>query len=174
MAAATAAPPAAPGVVAPPPSSPPPPPAPPGPPPGPSPAVVAFNKVVSTLRSRYGTDELLGLAGGLIILGVFLIFGVLAGSYYPGELQVLLAATLLLVIVAHRQGLWDFGNAYQTAILLLGLLLGVLLVYELLQSARQNLFSALSGLSLLGLFLTWIGEALAAGAAILVWQRRRA
>jgi len=129
--------------------------------------------VVSTLRSRYGTDELLGLAGSLIILGDFLIFGVLASSFYPGELQVMLAAALLLVIVAQRQGLWDFGNAYETAILMLGSTLGVLLVYGLLSNARENRFAGLPPLNLLGLFLLWIGEALAAGAAIIVWQRRR-
>lgn len=134
---------------------------------------MAFNNVVSTLRSHYGTDELLGLGGSLIILGDFLIFGVLASSFYPGELQVMLAAALLLVIVAQRQGVWDFGNAYQTAILLLGSLLGVLLVYELLFNARENRFAGLPALNLLGLFLLWIGEALAAGAAIIVWQRRR-
>jgi hypothetical protein len=130
--------------------------------------------MVSTLRSRYGTDELLALAGSLIILGVFLIFGVLASSFYPGELQVMLAAALLLVIVAQRQAVWDFGHSYQTAILLLGTLLGTLLVYELLFNARENRFAGLPPLYLLGLFLMWIGEALAAGAAILVWQRRRA
>ncbi len=132
-----------------------------------------LNNIVSTLRSRFSTAELLGMAGSLIILGDFLIFGVLASSYYPGELQVMLAAALLLVIVAQRQGVWDFGNAYETAILLLGSLLGVLLVYELLFNARENRFAGLPPLSLLGLFLMWIGEALAAGAAIIIWQQKR-
>jgi hypothetical protein len=113
------------------------------------------------------------LAGSLIILGVFLIFGVLASAFYPGELQVMLAALLLLVIVLQRQGIWDFERSYLTAILVLGSLLGVLLIYELLFNARENRFSGLPIGNLLGLFLMWIGEALAAGAAIMVWQRRR-
>jgi hypothetical protein len=132
-----------------------------------------FNSIVSTLRSRYSTAELLGLGGSLIILGDFVLFGVLASAYYPAELQVLLAAALMLVIVAQRQGVWDFGTAYETALLLLGSLLGVLLVYELLFNARENRFNGLPPLNLLGLFLVWIGEALAAGAAIVIWQQKR-
>ena len=132
-----------------------------------------FNRIVSTLRSKYSTAELFGLAGSLIILGDFLIFTVLASSFLVPELEVLLAATLLLVIVAQRQGLWDFGNAYETAMLLLGSLLGVLLVYALLYDARENRFAGLPPLGLLGLFVLWIGEALAAGAAIVIWQQKR-
>jgi hypothetical protein len=134
---------------------------------------VALNKVVTNLRSRYSTAELLGLAGSLIVLGVFLIFGLLASYYYPGDLPVLLAAALLIVIVAQRQGAWDFGAGYQTAILLLGSLMGVRLIYDLLFNARENRFAGLPPGNLVGLFLLWIGEALAAAAAIVVWQNRR-
>jgi hypothetical protein len=116
---------------------------------------------------------LLGLFGGLIILGTSLIFGVLIDTFYPPELWVLLGAALVLLIVAQRQGVWDFGNAYETAIFLMGALLAVLLVYALLTNARANLFAAQPVLRLLGEFLLWIGAAFCAGAAILLWQRRR-
>jgi hypothetical protein len=129
--------------------------------------------MVSTLRSRFSTPELLALGGSLLVLAVFLVFGVLASVFYPGDIQVVLAAALVFMVVAQRYMLWDFGSAYDSIILVVGALSAVVLVENVLFSARENRFSGVPAGYLLGLLLMWVGQALVAGAAGVVWQRRR-
>jgi hypothetical protein len=162
---------APPGASAPPASSAPPPP--PGPPPGPSPASVAFNKFVAGLRSHFDTAEILALGGSLLILAVFILFGVVINNFYPNDATVVLAAGLALVVCLQRLGLWSFGSGYQTAVLILGALLGVLLIDTVLVTLRGNRLTGVPAGYLLGLLLTWVGMALAAVSAYLVWVHRR-
>jgi hypothetical protein len=169
--------PAAGGTLAP--QPPPPPMAPAGtPPPGGAPrpaagaqAADALNDAMATLRTRFSTAELLAGGGALLVLAVFVLFGVILNAFWVNDVTFATSAALLFVIGAQRMGLYDFGAGQRSLIVVLGFLMGAMLVEYVLYYVRRGSFG--DGTFLIGLVITWVGQALAAAGAFMLWRGPR-
>jgi hypothetical protein len=157
----------------PPPSSPPPAAPPPGRP-QPDPGA-AFNEALADLKGRgFSTAELLMAAGGLLVLAVFVLFGVLLNTYYDNDVIFAASGVLVFVIVAQRLGLWDFGSGYKGLVIVLGFLLALMLVNDVLYAVRTGQLGASNGTGLIGRIIEWVGQAVAAAGAYMFWRGGRA
>jgi hypothetical protein len=159
-----------------------PPPAPPNapppaaPPPGRAPDPgAAFNEALAELTSRgFSTPELLMAAGSLLVLAVFVLFGVLLGSHWPNDVVFATSGALLFVIVAQRLGLWDFGANYRSIVIVLGVVMALMLVNYVLYYVRSGQLGRADGTFLIGVIIEWVGQGLAAAGAYLTWRGGRA
>jgi hypothetical protein len=136
-------------------------------------AAAKLEEAMAGLTKRFTTPELLAAGGALLVVAVFLVFGVLLGSYWPNDVAFATSALMLLVVVGQKMGWVDFGSSQRSLIIVLGFVLGVMLVNYFFYYLRANGFGR-DGTFLIGLILAWIGQAAAAAGAFLTWQGRKA
>lgn len=142
---------------------------PPPPPPTAAPAGVPRPSMdFSALTSRFGTTELLIVGGSALILAAEVLFGWLLYESFAGHVPLLLAVLMGGSIVAQRMGKMDMGSRHTTALILLGAAMAVVGADDLILTFRSGF--NLGGLRLLGDLAIWIGEALAAAGAFMLWR----
>ncbi|MBX3030720.1 MAG: hypothetical protein KF809_11205 [Chloroflexi bacterium] len=183
-AAAVAPPPSAP-VPPPPPSAPVPPPPPTaaavpvadaateteGPPPGAN-VAAAISGLMTGIKERMSTAELLLGTGALLVLGLsYVLFGFLLDGRRPSEVAVIAALVLLVLIGLERSQRQGFGEWYRVALVLLGVVVAGGAAYSFLNTLRSG-FSFLDLWGWLGLLSWWAGGVLAAVGAWMAYRAR--
>jgi hypothetical protein len=143
-----------------------------GPPPGAN-VAAAISGLVTGIKERMSTAELLLGVGSLLVLGVsFLLFGFILDTLrQPTELAVLASAVLLVLMGLERSQRQGFGEWYRVALVLLGLVLAVGAGYSFLNSLRSG-FAGLDLLEWLSVLAWWVGGALAGIGAAMAYRAR--
>ena len=133
----------------------------------------AVDKAYAQLRERLTLGEIVAGAGALIVLGVaWFFFGWLFDQRgaLPGEVPLIISATLLAVLVLQNVGVHDFGPNYRLIVTGLCMGLGFLAAVELLEMVRW----ASNGASFnLGGLNWWLGAIVAVVGGWMVWRQPR-
>jgi hypothetical protein len=122
------------------------------------------------MLSRLSQGELLVGGGALLIVVGELVFGVVTRDYSLGQLPWALAAIALIVIAVRASG--RTFPAYDTILVVAGLAMAVIGVRDLLYDVRS--LTGESTTWYLGFVAYYVGVALMAVGAWMVWRRRPA
>ncbi len=143
-----------------------------GPPPGAN-VAAAISGLVTGIKERMSTAELLLGVGGLLVLGVsYLLLGFILDSFrQPTELAVLASVVLLVLMGLERSQRQGFGEWYRVALVVLGLVIAVGAGYSFLNTLRSG-FSGLDLLAWLSVLAWWIGGVVAAVGAWMAFRAR--
>ena len=128
---------------------------------------------MSSMMASMSQSELLVVAGAALLVLGDLVFGVLLRDFYAGDLIWIGAALALLAFWLHRRGSWGLPMRFDTTLMVLGAIVGLIGARDLiieLYFVLRNLDDLPSATYLLGLVAWAIGiVAMAVGA----WQLYR-
>lgn len=122
------------------------------------------------MLSRLSQGELLVGAGALLLVACDLIFGLITRDFSLGQLPWALAAIALLVVALRALG--RTFPAHETILILTGLAIAVIGVRDLIYDLRS--ISGESTTWYLGFVVYYLGVALMAAGAWILWRRRPA
>lgn len=142
-----------------------------GPPPGAN-VAAAISGLMTGIKERMSTAELLLGTGALLVLGLsYVLFGFLLDGRRPSEVAVIAALVLLVLIGLERSQRQGFGEWYRVALVLLGVVVAGGAAYSFLNTLRSG-FSFLDLWGWLGLLSWWAGGVLAAVGAWMAYRAR--